>query len=91
MPAPLAVSTVLRSVIHHLDLTQEELAQSMRVNKRTVWKLINDRQRLTPRMAVLLQSATGKPAKEWLEIQTDYELSQVKAASRFGRGSRGKR
>lgn len=76
MPTPLPVSTVLRACLHELDLTHSELRDKMRVSKRTVWKLVNGRQRLTANMAGRLATATGKPAREWLMLQADYELAQ---------------
>ena len=62
---------------HHLDplsMTITDLADILRVSRKTVSKIINERGSITPDMALRLSRAFDTSPDLWLNLQKNYDL-----------------
>ena len=55
--------------------TQKSFAARLGVSHYGLWKLLNERQRVGPRMAERLAKTTGKSARYWLMLQLEHDLA----------------
>lgn len=60
---------------HNLSVT--EAARVLGVDRQTLSNLLNGRSGISPEMALRLEKAFGRPAREWLVRQLDHELAEV--------------
>jgi addiction module HigA family antidote len=73
--APLAPGSVLRDrVLKGMRITQQELADALRVSRFTVNQILNGRRAITPDMAVRLGSVLDTSPDVWLKLQMRYDL-----------------
>ena len=63
-----------RHYIDPLNLTISVLADDLRVSRKTVSKIVNERGSITPDMALRLSKAFETSAELWLNLQTNYDL-----------------
>jgi len=56
---------------------KKDFAARLGVSEFTVWKILNERQRIEPRMAAKLAKATGRDTAYWLKLQMDHDVSQA--------------
>ena len=63
-----------RQYLEPLKLTVTELAGALRVSRKAVSKLVNERGSLTPDMALRLSKAFGTTPELWLNLQRNYDL-----------------
>ena len=63
-----------RHYIEPLNLTISELAEDLRVSRKTVSKIVNERGSITPDMALRLSKAFETSAELWMNLQTNYDL-----------------
>jgi addiction module HigA family antidote len=66
------------------DLTQERLAQALRVTRYSVNQLVNDRRAITAEMALRLSQATSTTPEFWLNLQRDVDLRNARRKLRQG-------
>lgn len=72
---PPRVSAVLREHFLGLDgVTQERLAEAMRVSRHSINELMNDRRTVTAQMALRLARVLGTDAEFWLNLQQSHDL-----------------
>lgn len=62
-----------------IELSPQSLAQRVAVRSEYVDDLIAERVSMTPDMAVRLARFFGTSAEFWMELQSCYELAQVRA------------
>lgn len=65
-------------ILENLNWSQEDLADVIGVNKKTVNYLINNKQPITPEIAILLENSIGQKAQYWLNLSNVYQLAQKK-------------
>ena len=65
---------IARLYLAPLNLTVVGLARALRVSRKTVSKLINERGSITPEMALRLSIAFNTTPHLWLNLQQDYDL-----------------
>jgi len=65
---------LLEEFIEPLNLTQQALADSMRVPRRRVNEIINGRRAITPDTAIRLSKVFGTSAEVWLNLQRKCDL-----------------
>jgi len=65
---------LLEEFIEPLNLTQQALADSMRVPRRRVNEIINGRRAITPDTAIRLSKVFGTSAEVWLNLQRKWDL-----------------
>ena len=63
-----------RHYIEPLNLTISELADDLRVSRKTVSKIVNERGSISPDMALRLSKAFETSAELWMNLQTNYDL-----------------
>ena len=66
-------------VIDSLELTITDVAKHLDVSRKTLSKILNAKGSVTPKMAVRLELAFGKPsADHWLRLQNAHDLWQTR-------------
>jgi len=58
----------------HQEIRQEDFAQALGVNRVTLSKILNARQRVTPDVAIRLSRCLGTSAEVWLNMQTKIDV-----------------
>ena len=66
---------VVADYIQSLEWTQAEFARRIGITPKTVSKLLNGKASIKPYMAIGLERLSKKPARFWLQLQTDYDLA----------------
>jgi addiction module HigA family antidote len=69
---------VKHDVIEPLGLSVTAAAAVLGVSRKTLSELVNERAGISAEMAVRLEKAFGSTARLWLDLQTAYDLAQVK-------------
>ena len=69
---------VKHDVIEPLRLSVTAAAGVLGVSRKTLSALVNERAGVSADMAVRLEKAFGSTARLWLDLQTAYDLAQVK-------------
>ena len=70
---------------HHLDrlsITITDLADILRVSRKTLSKIVNERGSITPDMALRLSRAFDTSPELWLNLQKNYDLWHASQDSR---------
>lgn len=75
-PHPGAI--VKYDVIEPLGLSVTAAAGVLGVSRKTLSELVNGRAGVSAEMAVRLEKGFGSTARLWLDLQTAYDLAQVK-------------
>jgi addiction module HigA family antidote len=65
-----------------LGLTVTQAAQGLGVARKTLSQLLNGRAGISPEMAVRLSKAFGRSPESWLELQSQYDLAQIRRNAR---------
>jgi addiction module HigA family antidote len=60
---------------HNFSITKA--AAMLKVSRKTLSEIVNERASLTPEMSVRLELALGKSAKSWLGHQAAYDLWRI--------------
>ena len=63
-----------RLYLEPLNLTVTRLARALKVSRKTVSKLVNEKGAVTPDMALRLSRAFGTTPQLWLNLQQNYDL-----------------
>ena len=60
------------------DMSVADAAKWLGVSRKTLYKIINGKGSVTPEMALRLELVFGSTAQTWLNMQTTYDLWQLK-------------
>jgi addiction module HigA family antidote len=63
-----------RHYLEPLELTIAQVAQALRISRKTLSKIINERGAVTPEMALRLSRAFKTTPELWLNLQQTYDL-----------------
>ena len=63
-----------RLYLEPLSLSVSDLAKALKVSRKTVSKLVNERGSMTPEMALRLSLAFETTPQLWLTLQQNYDL-----------------
>lgn len=80
---PPHVGSMIRDIIEGIkeetgkNLTIGQLAEGLGISRKTVSAILNERQGISPEMAIRLSVAFGSTPDFWLKLQSDYELWQA--------------
>lgn len=66
-----------RTVLDHMNITQDKLARALGVSRHTVNLLLNGRRAVTPEMALRLARVLGTSAEMWLNLQLRLDLYEA--------------
>jgi len=69
---------LLRSLLSERDWTQEEFAFIAGTSRQTVAQILANKSGITPEMAISFEAAFGYPAAQWLRLDADYRLNQIR-------------
>ncbi len=70
---------VLREdVLLALGLSKTEIARALGISRQTLYEILNEKQPVTPEMAVRLGKFCGNGPGLWVRLQTAYDLEQAK-------------
>ena len=58
-------------------LRNVDLASQLGICRTTLWRFMNGKRRLNPDWAPALAKITDRSAREWIEAQAAYDVSQV--------------
>ena len=64
-------------ILPEIKMTESRLAEHLNVSRMTVNRLINERQSLSPDMALRLGKLFGNSPGFWLNLQNAYDLSKA--------------
>jgi addiction module HigA family antidote len=65
---------LLEEFMEPLNLTQQALADSMRVPRRRINEIVKGRRAVTPDTAIRLSKVFGTSAEVWLNLQRQWDL-----------------
>lgn len=74
---------ILLGYLEPLELTITSLAEKLDVSQSTLSRLINGKSDLSYDMAVRLSYVLGRSPQSWVNLQTNYSLSQVNESVDF--------
>ena len=75
---PIHPGEVLQDELNELGLTQTALAKHIRVLAKTVNEICRGKRGISVEMAVKLSKALGGSPQFWLNLQDNWELSQLR-------------
>jgi addiction module HigA family antidote len=76
---PTTPGEVLRQrILAEGGITQDQLAEAMRVSRYSVNQLVNNRRAVTAEMALRLSRATSTSPDLWLNLQRDVDLYEAR-------------
>lgn len=61
-------------ILPALDATRSKVAEALGVSRQTLYDLLNEKQPVTPQMAVRLGAVFDTSAASWLRMQAAYDL-----------------
>ncbi|CAO99383.1 addiction module antidote protein, HigA family (plasmid) [Azospirillum brasilense] len=66
---------IANDVLQEYGLTQQELADMLKVSRLTINELAQGKRSVTPGMALRLEKLTGQSAEFWMRLQNMYDLA----------------
>ncbi len=73
---------LLQEFLEPLQLTQATLARAIGIPQNRVNELVRGKRGVTPETALLLSGFFGNSAEFWMNLQTAYDLTRVRAELR---------
>ncbi len=68
--------------IKPLGLTVTKAAEGLGVTRKTLSLLLNGHAGISPEMAIRLSQSFGRSPESWLQLQMQYDLSQIRISAR---------
>jgi addiction module HigA family antidote len=81
-PATHPGQVLLREFLDPLELTQAKLAAALNIPQNRVNELVRGKRGVTPETALLFSAYFGNSAEFWMNLQTAYDLTRVRAELR---------
>ena len=76
--APMHPGELLREdILPEVAMTKTEIAKALQISRQTLYEIINERQPVTPEMAVKLGKFFGQSPKFWINLQRNFDLAMV--------------
>lgn len=76
---------ILKDELSSRSLKQKDFASTIGMPASVLNDIINEKRSVTPDIAVLFESALGKPASFWLQLQAERDIEDAKAKAEFQR------
>ena len=64
-------------ILPEIDISESKLAEYLNISRMTVNRLVNERQSVTPDMALRLGKLFGNSPDFWLNLQNAYDLKKA--------------
>jgi addiction module HigA family antidote len=75
---PVHPGEILREdIIPAMGVTMSKFADMLKVSRVTASRLVNEKQDVSPEMALRLSALFGNSARFWLNIQNEYDLKTL--------------
>ena len=74
---PIHPGEVLKDELEELDISQSQFAKHIGVLPKTINELINGKRGISPLMAMKLSKTLGASPLFWMNLQNNWELSQI--------------
>ena len=68
---------VKEDILNEFGLSQGQLAKTLRVSRKTINELVNQKRGLSPDMALRLGKFTKTNPRTWMNLQTAWDLWEV--------------
>jgi addiction module HigA family antidote len=68
---------IKRQYLETLNLSVAEVAEALKISRKTLSKIVNERGAVTPDMALRLSKAFNTTPELWLNLQQTYDLWQT--------------
>ena len=79
---PTHPGAILREdVLPELNITQTQLANCLKVSRRTISEIIHERRPLTPDMAIRLAHFLGTTPESWLNMQQAVDIWELESGN----------
>lgn len=72
---------IRRTYIEPFDVSARQIAAHLSVSPSTFSRLIAERSKITPDMAIRLSKVLGRSPQSWLQMQMNYDLWQAEKIS----------
>jgi addiction module HigA family antidote len=72
---------IQNDILEEYGLTQDQLAQRLRVSRLTINELVNGKRVLTASMALRLSQLTGQSMEYWLNLQQAVDIWDARTAA----------
>ena len=72
---------VAEDILDEFSLTQEALAQELRVSRRTINQIVNAKRGITADMALRLARFTNTSPEMWINLQSAWDLWQAQQSA----------
>lgn len=76
---------IREDILPALGMTVTDLAEHFGVSRVAMSELVNGRRAMSVGMALRCEQAFGPPARFWLNLQTNYDLSRAEKVPKIGR------
>ena len=78
--APVHPGELLREItLPALELPKSDIARRLGISRQTLYEILEERQPVTPAMALRLGKLLGTAPEFWLNLQRDYDLRTLSA------------
>lgn len=69
---------IIHDELESRDMSQQELADKMKMSKSEISLLLHGHRNITPTIAVLLEKALSIDAEIWMNLQVKYDIDRVR-------------
>ncbi len=76
MKNPVHPGLLVKDCIEHYNFTEAETAKILKITRQQVYNIVSCKSSISPRMAIRLEKAFGSSARNWLAMQSNYDLAQ---------------
>ena len=68
----------VRNILEEMDVSIIAGADALGVSRNTLSNLVNEKNGISPEMALRLEAVLGSTADTWMRMQANYEISQAR-------------
>ena len=77
MKNPVHPGKIVKSALEDLNVSITSAAAALKISRPSLSYLVNERDRISPEMALRLSRGIGRSTRFWLSLQMDYDLAQL--------------
>ena len=78
MKSPAHPGRLIKNELDEMGVSVAGAAEALGVTRQQLYNVINGRSAVTPEMAVRLEQGIGSTAGTWLQMQSAFDLAQVR-------------
>jgi len=83
---PAHPGAILREdILREMNLSVTKAAAALQVSRKQLSEIINETARISPEMALRLEKGFGVEAQFWLELQTKFDLWEIRSRKKIPR------